>query len=471
MRRYLIPIAALIFLCVPPAARSQTPWTWTDGNGVTRTQADLTTILADHDLWVQSKHARGEKADLTGADLHDADLHGANLFEADLDEVSFRGAHLEGANLSRASLENADFTSAHLDGANFENAHMKNADLTSAVSCTQKKSCDGMQAIYLNTSDPDTAAHACTRNVPCVDLAGADLTGAQLSDPDDTKCPVLSGGDPDGTILDGANLYGANLTGATLTCASLKGADLGNADLTDAQLDNAYVDGAVFEPSAMPDLKTIALAQHLNSVTYIYDPDPLAQLRQKFSDGAFLTQENQLTYAIRRRRAQQEPRIQRWFETVAFDWTCQYGLYPGHALKIWSCIFVLCWIVYAIVLYLPGASGIYKIQSGTGPDGGDEVEQQIRPGQIKPGPWWLRVLRRLHRLLSVFFWSGYFSLISAFNIGFPEINLGNWLQHLPRTDYRLKAKGWPRTVAGIQSLISLCLLLLWVASYFGHPFE
>jgi hypothetical protein len=127
--------------------------------------------------------------------------------------------------------------------------------------------------------------------------------------------------------------------------------------------------------------------------------------------------------------------------------------------------------VYAIVLYLPGASGIYKIQSGTGPDGGDEVEQQIRPGQIKPGPWWLRVLRRLHRLLSVFFWSGYFSLISAFNIGFPEINLGNWLQHLPRTDYRLKAKGWPRTVAGIQSLISLCLLLLWVASYFGHPFE
>jgi hypothetical protein len=35
----------------------------------------------------------------------------------------------------------------------------------------------------------------------------------------------------------------------------------------------------------------------------------------------------------------------------------------------------------------------------------------------------------------------------------------------------LRATGWVRTVAGIQSLLSVYLLALWVLTYFGQPFE
>jgi hypothetical protein len=35
----------------------------------------------------------------------------------------------------------------------------------------------------------------------------------------------------------------------------------------------------------------------------------------------------------------------------------------------------------------------------------------------------------------------------------------------------LRATGWVRFVAGLQSLLSIYLLALWVLTYFGRPFE
>ena len=36
---------------------------------------------------------------------------------------------------------------------------------------------------------------------------------------------------------------------------------------------------------------------------------------------------------------------------------------------------------------------------------------------------------------------------------------------------RLRAKGWVRVVSGVQSLISVYLIAMWVLTYFGRPFE
>ncbi|MGO9269579.1 MAG: hypothetical protein ACLQOO_04885 [Terriglobia bacterium] len=65
----------------------------------------------------------------------------------------------------------------------------------------------------------------------------------------------------------------------------------------------------------------------------------------------------------------------------------------------------------------------------------------------------------------------FFSLISAFDIGYQELNIGQWLKMLSRREYDLKAAGWVRTAAGTQSLVSVYLLALWVLTYFGHPLE
>jgi hypothetical protein len=65
----------------------------------------------------------------------------------------------------------------------------------------------------------------------------------------------------------------------------------------------------------------------------------------------------------------------------------------------------------------------------------------------------------------------YFSLLSAFHLGWRELNVGTWIARLQFREYTLRATGWVRMVAGIQSLLSVYLLALWVLTYFGRPFE
>jgi hypothetical protein len=67
--------------------------------------------------------------------------------------------------------------------------------------------------------------------------------------------------------------------------------------------------------------------------------------------------------------------------------------------------------------------------------------------------------------------SFYFSLLSAFQIGWREFNVGNWISRLQPGDYALQASGFFRTISGIQSLISVYLLALSVLTYFGRLFE
>ncbi|MGH8614943.1 MAG: hypothetical protein ACREYF_23715, partial [Gammaproteobacteria bacterium] len=64
----------------------------------------------------------------------------------------------------------------------------------------------------------------------------------------------------------------------------------------------------------------------------------------------------------------------------------------------------------------------------------------------------------------------YFSLLSAFHIGWRELNVGNWITRLQFHSYTLQARGWVRAVSGFQSLMGVYLLALWVLSYFGRPF-
>jgi hypothetical protein len=63
-----------------------------------------------------------------------------------------------------------------------------------------------------------------------------------------------------------------------------------------------------------------------------------------------------------------------------------------------------------------------------------------------------------------------FSLLSAFHLGFRDLNMGNWLARVQAREYGLQAVGWVRVVAGVQSLLSVYLLAMWVLTYFGRPF-
>gem|GEM_PF-1915646 len=103
-----------------------------------------------------------------------------------------------------------------------------------------------------------------------------------------------------------------------------------------------------------------------------------------------------------------------------------------------------------------GGDGVYRAWS----------EKRVRQdlGEKRP----LRLRRSFWQAMP---WAAYFSLLSSFNLGFREINVGNWIARIQPREYALQATGWVRTVAGVQSLLSFYLLALWVLTYFGRPFE
>lgn len=59
----------------------------------------------------------------------------------------------------------------------------------------------------------------------------------------------------------------------------------------------------------------------------------------------------------------------------------------------------------------------------------------------------------------------YFSLLSAFNIGWRNVTTKSLITRLQCRDYTLRATGWARCLSGIQSLLSIFLIGLWLATY------
>src|SRR6266478_219741 len=331
-------------------------------------------------------------------------------------------------------------------------------------------------------------------NLDHTNLTGANLTDAKL----------------DNASLSRAILYDANLTNANLSLAVLSGAYLGianlfgvnldHANLTDAWVVDANFDTAIFEPSSLPPLNGISRARNLELLTYRNNPAPLVQLRKQFEDGGFREQERKITYALKRREAElswargtsrrlpdeKGTRAILWssdsvlanlasftLNKVFFDWTCQYGMSPGRPLILVVVLWFLCSFLYFVCIQTPGEAGLYRVY---GQSIGDDPSAQRHVERISPlsttptpGPRWLsQFFRRECLLLRT---SMFFSLMSAFNIGFRDINFGRWLRLLSRQEFDIKAVGWARVIAGWQSLISVYLIALWVLTYFGRPFD
>ena len=113
-------------------------------------------------------------------------------------------------------------------------------------------------------------------------------------------------------------------------------------------------------------------------------------------------------------------------------------------------------LAYVIALRNPAQDGICRIWSN------ERVRDDL--GSNKPE---LLSATGLDSIKLAF----YFCLLSAFHIGWRDLNVGNWITRVQPREYTLQASGWVRTVSGIQSLLSVYLLAIWGLTYFGRPFE
>jgi hypothetical protein len=204
--------------------------------------------------------------------------------------------------------------------------------------------------------------------------------------------------------------------------------------------------------------------------------DGLAQLRELLQKAGLRDLEREATFAIESGKTKHA--IAEWrenparaaegvFRRAAFDWTTAYGLHPARALLVIVGLWALLTPVYAWSIWhqprrLMRPSGIYR----TWPK--DRVE-------MRDGDPTLDNPARVEHLhghgAAIFGWAAYFSLLSAFQIGFREFSVGTWLARAQPRNFVLEPTGWVRSVSGLKSLLSVYLLAIWALTYFGRPFQ
>lgn len=382
-------------------------WRGTLSNGASIDESDLKEILNKHVKMLNGRY-EGQWTDLRNADLRGADLNGAILSMADLSGAKLNKAKLIGAELIEAKLNGVDLSGADLSEAMLNEAELKGANLRDAK------------------------------------LRGVILVNAYLKD---AKLR--------GAILVNAYLKHADLSGADLSRADLTGADLTGADLTGAILAQAVINGAdfngsVFEPKDTEGLVYLG-AKGFSNIKF-KNIDPVVALRKKVKEAGFRQLERQLTAALRKHR-----RTTITFENIFLDYPTDFGADPWRSLRVFGVLLIFFSIPYMISLKRKGRDGIWI----------EWVPGRLRKdlGEKKP----TRLFPR--RTLSVIWFGFYFSLLSAFHIGWKDLNVGSWIARLQPREYILKATGWVRVVSGVQSLISIYLLALWALTYFARPFD
>jgi hypothetical protein len=368
------------------------------------------------------------QCDLSRIQLQDADLSGAQLQNADLS-----GAQLQNADLSGAQLQNADLRYVQLQNAKLLNAQLQDADLSYAQ------------------------------------LQNANLVGANLQD---------------------ANLVGAQLQNADLFSAQLNEAHLVDGSVEGAKLDFANLTNATYAPASPPPNGHMEGIQGLSTLRVPYDEatqqarvSGLVLLRELLQKAGLRDLEREATFSIERAKTQYA--LDRWRERplraaeavarlIFFEWPVAYGLDPWRASLILLGLMLLLSFVYVPAIGRTGRSqsrrgAIYQIWPNERLiDDGDGT----RLATYGDMPERLRAHRlKAKSLIGQYGYALYFSLLSAFHIGWRELNVGTWLARLQRQEYTLRPLGWPRMVSGLQSLISVYLVAIWALTYFGRPFQ
>ncbi len=347
---------------------------------------------------------------LNNANLSGAQLNGADFFTAELNNAYLRMAELNGADLIGAKLNNADLVDAKLNGAVLRSAELNNANLGGA---------------QLNSAD----------------LYLAELNNARLN----------------GAVLKRATLSRAYLTGALLAAVDLTGAEYAPAS---AGPPDAFVEGIM-------GLETVAFPRRQESgLMQLRDLLQKAGLRELEREATFAIESGRTRHAIAGWRQNFGGGAEGIFRMMAFDWTTGYGLYPGRALKI----IVVVWLLLILVYFWPirltpeqsSGAGIYQVWPS------DRIE--TNGGKISVGKS-IKINRLQCGTLAAIGRAGYFSLLSAFHIGWRDLNVGTWIARVQPREYALRATGWVRVVSGIQSLLSVYLLAMWALTYFGRPFQ
>jgi uncharacterized protein YjbI with pentapeptide repeats len=482
--------------CPELSAPQQAQWKWSDRGGRVHDGKEFEQIRQNHQQWLThyglTNYAKGlddpstlppgALEDPLRANLAGAELVGLALSGNQCNHLDLRYAELTGADFTNAKLDYADFSYASLNSADFSGASLDHASFAQA----QLESSHFWEA----------------------SLQQAVLTGANLS-------LIGNGKDTDFTS---AKLKGAQLHTADLTGAFIYDADLSDADLTSAKLSYAF-----YLPRTPPSSDSIARALGLQTLRWNQNPfdeletiDELEQGENKYNPTLpqrwliYIAAQNQLAgsnskasettlsflstmfggffkssgrgitayenfYPLLNLRNSlkgagyhdaevqtnlaYQRHVQSSVQMLIFDWTCEYGAAPARPLFVAAVFWLLSIPIYWAGFRFSKSTNLVRVDAHDG----KEIETPLNVRNVSSS--------RFRQEMCLLKYVGLFSVISIVNLGFDGFDFGRWVRMLFWNDYDLKARGWLRMVAGLQSLVGLGLLALSLLSFFGHPME
>lgn len=293
-----------------------------------------------------------------------------------------------------------------------------------------------------------------TANFCGADLRGKDLQGVDL------RKALLGGAN-----LSGVDLRGANLTGAYLETANLAGANLERADLSNANLFYADLSGAFLDLAKWPEPIGLIGTKGLSEILF-YNVKPIVDARKELKVAGFRNEARALSSALKKLQLEVRPPGEKLFEGLVLGGLLtDFGADPLGAIT-WLPVGVLVFFwLYLLAIFIGNEkAGLWRDRPKDRllklPE---EKDHELIVFNFK----WLSTFTGVFSIVGI---PLYFSILSAFHFGWRQLNIGNWLVRLQLREYTFRATGWVRTVAGIQSLISLYLVALALLTYFGDPF-
>lgn len=346
--------------------------------------------------------------------------------------------NLKGSNFQNACLRGADFDESRLEGARFDYADLTESTL------------DGAAVMEKNSEKH------CEILVKPKKKSGVNFTGAKL-----IKTEFRN------AFLPRSKFTRADLTEAVFEDACLaysifedtiiKNTTFSNAELWHARFSVISKQGSVVGPRGLHTVKSKEGQQ-----------SGLVELRDGLRASGLRDLERDATYAIEKATTDNASKwYKKHFRYVLFDLTSEYGRNPIRCLVIMLGLIPFFAVPYALAIFTSSEEssqqyGIYKVWHEGRVHKDLPKKSNGRPEE-NPG------------LISGNIWKSlgyglYFSLLSAIELGWRDINVGTWIARIQSNEYNLRSTGWVRTVSGVQSLISIYLMALWVLTEFGRPF-
>gem|GEM_PF-660483 len=459
----------------------------------------LDDILSQHALWLQDNQELEKpnnndprRGHLCGADLTKAYLVKANLTMADLRQANLSHANLEKARLHRAWLDNANFHEADLSGADLSEAYLYDTSLTHA----KLHNANGQRAKWLNADLTGAMLNS-------ADLTGADFYKANLAGIEANNANFTKANLPE-TNLSHASLEYANFTDAVLQKSNLTRANLTHSVMTRALLHYANLTEARYFPKygTAPDIIGLTSAKNFNTVICYDFPmgaPALVELREAYKKAGMRQMERLMIYMLKseERKLNWErggwARVESALSYAFFELPSGYGLYPQRPLTIVIIMFFWFTVIYWFGLrigfghpfleirwpprYATKRTAINIMKGDTRRTSNVCVTVE-EDGGLRRYPRWLKRkqlksnlkgrFKKEFRLLRI---SLHLSLLNAFQIGWRNLNIGLWITYFQTHQYFFYTRGWLRKVGGLQSVLSFYMLILWVLTQFGRPFE